>query len=105
MLNSGFSTSSDFWVDDFFEITLELVTGLGVDGETVLLAGSEEFDITIGSSSFKDCTRFNASINLLMFAPYSSFTLDTISWDCTLSFHHLFINKVFQSPLTKENAN
>jgi hypothetical protein len=87
MLNSGFSTSLDFWAGDFFEIFLELVTGLGVDGETVLLTGSEEFDITIGSSSFKDCTRFNASINLLMFVPYSSFTLNTISWDSTLSFH------------------
>jgi len=78
MLNSGFSTSADFWVDDCFEITLELFTGLEVGGETVLLIGSEEFDITTGSSSFKDWTRFNASINLLMFVPYSSFTLDTI---------------------------
>jgi hypothetical protein len=107
MLNSGFSTSSSsaFGVADFFEITLELGTGLGVGGETVLVAESEEFDITIGSSSFKDCTRFNASINLLMFVPYSSFTLDTISWDSTLSFHHLFFNKVFQSHPIKENAN
>jgi hypothetical protein len=105
MLNSGFATSSDFWIDDFFEDILDLVTGLGMDGEPVLLAGSEEFDMTIGSSSFKDWTRFNASINLLMFVPYSSFTVEPISRDSMLWLHHLFINKIFQPRLTKENAN
>jgi hypothetical protein len=105
MLNRGLSFSSGFLAYDFFGTAVDLATEMGEGGETVSVTGSEECAVARGSSSFNDCSRFNASINLLMFVPYSWFNLNTKSWDSTLSFHHLFINKVFQSHPTKENAN
>jgi hypothetical protein len=101
MLNSGLSFSSGFLAFDFFGTGVDPDPEMGEGDETVLLADSEECAVARGSSSFNDCSRFNASINLLMFVPYSWFTLNTRSLDSTLSFHHLFINKVFCPTLYK----
>jgi hypothetical protein len=74
MLNTSLFFSSDFLSDVFFEIPVELVAGLEESGETIFATGLEGLAMMRGSSTFKDCNRFNASINLLMLVPYVGFT-------------------------------